>query len=150
MLSFYCIAGNIRGGNCCELVENTIFVAKTFANCSLLPCQRVPRPKFCRENFCKKAQNHEIHKRFLPRKFPTVQYFEHHHVGLCGCNDIHGRTVYRAETDRWKTDRKNEAEEKRRGSSCCRIETKPAAHRAIHSSMHWLTPQCITVRLTVL
>ena len=34
----------------CEFVKNTIFTEKTCVDCSLLPCQRIPHPKFCGEN----------------------------------------------------------------------------------------------------
>ena len=37
--------------NFCELVKNTIFAEKTFADCLLLPHQRMPCSKFRGENF---------------------------------------------------------------------------------------------------
>ena len=43
--------GNFQGRKLSRIGENTIFAEKTFADCSLLPCQRTPRPKFCGENF---------------------------------------------------------------------------------------------------
>ena len=41
----YRIVGNFRGKIFYELVKNTIFVEKTFTDCSLLPCQRMPCPQ---------------------------------------------------------------------------------------------------------
>ena len=36
---------NFEGENFCELVKNTTFVEKTFADCSFVPCQRTLRPQ---------------------------------------------------------------------------------------------------------
>ena len=44
--------GSFKGENFCEFVKNMIFAEKTFVDCSLLPCQRMPRLKFCGENVC--------------------------------------------------------------------------------------------------
>ena len=33
-----------------QIDQNTIFMEKTLDICSLLPCQRMPHPKFCGEN----------------------------------------------------------------------------------------------------
>ena len=65
-------------------MKNIIFAEKTFADYSLLPRQRTPRPKFCRENFRKLPQNREIRKSFLPRKFSAIRYvFGIHHQNKC-------------------------------------------------------------------
>ena len=49
--SWYRIAGNFRGRKLLRIGKNTIFTEKTFTDCSLLQCQRMPRPKCRRENF---------------------------------------------------------------------------------------------------
>ena len=41
----YRIAENFRRRKLSRIGENTIFAEKTFADCSLLLCQRMPRPK---------------------------------------------------------------------------------------------------------
>ena len=60
----------VEGANFRELLKNTIFAEKTSMDCSLLPCQMTPRPKFRRENF---HYNREICESFLPRKLSAIR-----------------------------------------------------------------------------
>ena len=45
--------GNFEGENFHELVKNTIFTEKTFADCSLVLRQRTPRPQIRGQSFRK-------------------------------------------------------------------------------------------------
>ena len=77
VLSCYRIEGNFWGRKLSQIGEKMIFVDKTFVDCSFLPRQRTPRPKFHGENFRVQPQNREIRKSFLPRKVfrYTVSFF---------------------------------------------------------------------------
>ena len=57
------------------------FTEKTFVDCSLLPHQRMPHPKFHRENFRVQSQNCEICESFLPQKFSAVWQLHYSVVG---------------------------------------------------------------------
>ena len=63
-----------EGENFCGLVKSTIFVEKTFADCSRAKGRHAP--KFCGENFREQPQNCEIRESLLPRTFPTIRYFK--------------------------------------------------------------------------
>ena len=65
----YRIAENLR-----EFVKNMVFAEKTFADCSLLPCKRMPHPKFHGQNFHVLATKPQIRESFLPRKFSAIRY----------------------------------------------------------------------------
>ena len=43
-------------------------------DCSLVLCQRTPRPQILQRKLSRIATNHKIHESFLPRKFPTIRY----------------------------------------------------------------------------
>ena len=61
-----------------NLKKIRFFAEKTFADCSLLLCQRMPRPKFCGENFRIEPQNREIRKSFSLESFllyGNLQFF---------------------------------------------------------------------------
>ena len=90
-------SGKFQGRNFCELVENTSFAEKTFANCSLLPHQRMLRPQILRKKtFANShAQNCKICKSFIPRKFPAIQCclamlpdYMHSWHKICHCNSL--------------------------------------------------------------
>ena len=65
------LAGNFQRRKFCKLVT---FVEQTFADCSLLPGQRMPRPQILRRKHLQIATNCEICKGFLSRKFPAIRY----------------------------------------------------------------------------
>ena len=60
--------GTFKGENFRELVKNMIFLEKTFTDCSLLPCQRTPRPKFCRGKLLCIATKPQNLRNFSPSK----------------------------------------------------------------------------------
>ena len=51
-----------------ELVKNTIFAEKTFTDCSLLPCQRMPRPQISQRNLSRIATKPRNSCKFSPLK----------------------------------------------------------------------------------
>ena len=65
-----------EGENFHDLVKNTIFVAKTFADCSLLPCQKTSHPQIlqCWKKLSQMATKRKICRSFLPWKFPAIRY----------------------------------------------------------------------------
>ena len=69
----YRMGGNIRGRKLLQIGENLrsswTKLSQIARFCRAKGCYA---PKFRRENFSKKAQNCEIRKSFLPRKFPTI------------------------------------------------------------------------------
>ena len=62
----YCIVGNFQGRKLCESVKNTIFVEKTFADHSLLPHQKMPRPKISQKNFSRITTKPRNSQKFFP------------------------------------------------------------------------------------
>ena len=63
-----------EGENFRELVKNTTFAKKTYADCSLLLHQHMPPPKFRGENFHEQPHNCEICESFLSQTFPAIQH----------------------------------------------------------------------------
>ena len=59
----------LEGENFHELVKNTIFSEKTFADCLLLPCQRMPHPQISWRKLSRVTTNCKICRSFLPQKF---------------------------------------------------------------------------------
>ena len=57
-----------EGENFCELVKNTIFTAKTFTDCSLVPCQRIQRPQNSWRKLLRLATNLQNLPKFSPLK----------------------------------------------------------------------------------
>ena len=55
----HCKAGNFEGKNFCNLMNNMIFVEKTFVDCSLLQRQGATPPNFAEKIF---ANNHKTVK----------------------------------------------------------------------------------------
>ena len=68
-VNFYRIAWNFGGRNFRKKVEKMIFTEKTFADCSLLQCQRCHSPKFCGENLQIATKPWNLQK-FSPSIFP--------------------------------------------------------------------------------
>ena len=66
----YRIAGNFQGRKLLQIGENTIFVEKTFMDCSLLSCQRTPRPKFAEKIFAYSDKTAKFAKVFSLESFP--------------------------------------------------------------------------------
>ena len=57
-----------EGENFHKLVTNTIFGEKTFADCSLVPCQRMPRPQILQRKLLRIATNLRNSWKFYPSK----------------------------------------------------------------------------------
>ena len=79
---WYRMAGNFRGRKLLWIGEkNMTFAEKTYADCSLLPHQRMPSPQISRRKLSwiathsqKFSHNCEICESFLPQTFPAIQY----------------------------------------------------------------------------
>ena len=69
-MTCYRIAGNFHGRKLSIIGGKKLFAEKTFVDCLLVP----PYPQILLRKFSRIATKLQIYKRFLPRKFPTIQY----------------------------------------------------------------------------
>ena len=69
-LALYRIVGNFRGRKLSRIGENTIFAEKTFADCSLLQCQRTPHPNFAEKTFTFSHETAKFVNVFSLESFP--------------------------------------------------------------------------------
>ena len=69
-LALYRIVGNFRGRKLSRIGENTIFAEKTFADCSLLQRQKMPRPNFAEKTFAYSHKTAKFTKVFSLTSFP--------------------------------------------------------------------------------
>ena len=73
-----------------------IFAEKTFADCSLLQCQRMPHPKFRKEIFAYSHKTAKIAKVFSLKSFPLYGIYQSSstpHISLLIANHHLSRTV---------------------------------------------------------
>ena len=66
----YRIVGNFRGRKLLQIGENPIIAEKTFMDCSLLLCQRTPRPNFVEKTFTYGHKSSKFVKVFSLKSFP--------------------------------------------------------------------------------
>ena len=72
----YRMVGNFWGRKLSRIGENTIFADKTFADCSLLPRQRMPRTKFFgKKTFAYSHKTAKFAKVFSLESFPLYSTF---------------------------------------------------------------------------
>ena len=64
----YRIAENFQGRKLLRIGENTIFAEKTFADCSLLLCQRIPCPPILWRKLSRIAKKPQNSRKFSPSK----------------------------------------------------------------------------------